>query len=65
MEDKVIAHRKKWGKTVPEKKIFYQSRRNYLKTFQASHTLSEQGLQTSLFYTQKKIEYLQQKSLQE
>ncbi len=45
--DKVIAHRKKWGKTVPEKKhSFYQSRR--VPWHQASHTLSEQGLQTSL-----------------
>jgi len=45
--DKVIAHRKKWGKTVPDKKhSFYQSRRVPWK--QASHTLSEQGLQTSL-----------------
>ena len=45
--DKVIAHRKKWGKTVPDKKhSFYQSRR--VPWHQASHTLSEQGLQTSL-----------------
>ena len=45
--DKVIAHRKKWGKTIPEKKTsFYQSRR--VPWHQASHTLSEQGLQTSL-----------------
>ena len=45
--DKVIAHRKKWGKTIPEKKTsFYQSRR--VPWNQASHTLSEQGLQTSL-----------------
>ena len=45
--DKVIAHRKKWGKTVPERKSsFYQSRR--VPWNQASHTLSEQGLQTSL-----------------
>ena len=45
--DKVIAHRKKMGKTVPEKKTsFYQSRR--VPWHQASHTLSEQGLQTSL-----------------
>ena len=45
--DKVIAHRKKWDKTVPEKKTsFYQSRR--VPWNQASHTLSEQGLQTSL-----------------
>ena len=45
--DKVIAHRKKMGKTVPERKSsFYQSRR--VPWNQASHTLSEQGLQTSL-----------------
>ena len=45
--DKVIAHRKKWGKEVPERKCsFYQSRR--VPWHQASHTLSEQGLQTSL-----------------
>ena len=45
--DKVIAHRKKWGKSIPEKKhSFYQSRR--VPWNQASHTLSEQGLQTSL-----------------
>ena len=45
--DKVIAHRKKMGKTVPEAKhSFYQSRR--VPWNQASHTLSEQGLQTSL-----------------
>ena len=45
--DKVIAHRKKWGKSIPEKKhSFYQSRR--VPWHQASHTLSEQGLQTSL-----------------
>jgi DNA (cytosine-5)-methyltransferase 1 len=45
--DKVIAHRKKWGKTLPEKKTsFFQSRR--VPWNQASHTLSEQGLQTSL-----------------
>ena len=44
---KVIAHRKKWGKSVPEaKSSFYQSRR--VPWHQASHTLSEQGLQTSL-----------------
>ena len=44
---KVIAHRKKWGKSIPEKKSsFYQSRR--VPWNQASHTLSEQGLQTSL-----------------
>ena len=45
--DKVIAHRKRMGKTVPERKSsFYQSRR--VPWNQASHTLSEQGLQTSL-----------------
>ena len=45
--DKVIAHRKKMGKSIPEKKnSFYQSRR--VPWNQASHTLSEQGLQTSL-----------------
>ena len=45
--DKVIAHREKWGKTVPDRKSsFYQSRR--VPWSQASHTLSEQGLQTSL-----------------
>ena len=45
--EKVIAHRKKLGKEVPEKKSsFYQSRR--VPWNQASHTLSEQGLQTSL-----------------
>ena len=45
--DKVIAHRKEWGKTVPEKKhSFYQSRR--VPYNQASNTLSEQGLMTSL-----------------
>ena len=45
--DKVIAHRKKMGKELPEKKkSFYQSRR--VPWHQASHTLSEQGLQTSL-----------------
>ena len=45
--DKVIAHRKKMGKSVPEKKhSFYQSRR--VPWNQASHTLSEQGLMTSL-----------------
>ena len=45
--DKVIAHRKKMGKTVPEKKhSFFQSRR--VPWNQASHTLSEQGLMTSL-----------------
>ncbi len=45
--DKLIAHRKKWGKSIPEKKTsFYQSRR--VPWHQASHTLSEQGLQTSL-----------------
>ena len=45
--DKVIAHRKKMGKPIPDKKTsFYQSRR--VPWHQASHTLSEQGLQTSL-----------------
>ena len=45
--DKVIAHRKKMGKIVPERKSsFYQSRR--VPYNQASHTLSEQGLMTSL-----------------
>jgi DNA (cytosine-5)-methyltransferase 1 len=45
--DKVIAHRTKWGKTIPEAKhSFYQSRR--VPWNQASHTLSEQGLMTSL-----------------
>ena len=45
--DKVIAHRIKWGKTIPEKKhSFFQSRR--VPWNQASHTLSEQGLMTSL-----------------
>ena len=45
--DKVIAHRKKMGKTVPERKSsFYQSRR--VPYNQASHTLSEQGLMTRL-----------------
>ena len=45
--DKVIAHRKKWGKTIPDRKSsFFQSRR--VPYNQASHTLSEQGLQTSL-----------------
>jgi DNA (cytosine-5)-methyltransferase 1 len=45
--DKVIAHRIKWGKTIPDKKhSFYQSRR--VPWNQASHTLSEQGLMTSL-----------------
>ena len=45
--DKVIAHRKKWGKSIPEKKTsFYQSRR--VGWDNPSHTLSEQGLQTSL-----------------
>ena len=38
---------KKWGKELPERKSsFYQSRR--VPWHQASHTLSEQGLQTSL-----------------
>ena len=45
--DKVIAHRRKWGKSIPEAKhSFYQSRR--VPWAQASHTLSEQGLMTSL-----------------
>ena len=45
--DKVIAHRKKWGKSIPERKnSFFQSRR--VPWNQASHTLSEQGLMTSL-----------------
>jgi len=45
--DKVIEHRKKMGKTIPDRKSsFYQSRR--VPWNQASHTLSEQGLQTSL-----------------
>ena len=45
--DNVIAHRKKWGKSIPEKKTsFYQSRR--VGWDNPSHTLSEQGLQTSL-----------------
>ena len=45
--DKVIAHRVKWGKSIPEKKhSFFQSRR--VPWNQASHTLSEQGLMTSL-----------------
>ena len=45
--DKVIRHRTKWGKTIPEAKhSFFQSRR--VPWNQASHTLSEQGLQTSL-----------------
>ena len=46
--DKVIAHKKKMGwENIPERKSsFYQSRR--VPWNQASHTLSEQGLQTSL-----------------
>ena len=45
--EKVIAHRQKMGKSVPEAKhSFYQSRR--VPWNQASHTLSEQGLMTSL-----------------
>ena len=45
--EKVIAHRKKWGKSIPEAKhSFYQSRR--VPWNQASHTLSEQGMMTSL-----------------
>ena len=40
--DKVIAHRKKMGKSIPDRKSsFFQSRRVPWK--QASHTLSEQG----------------------
>ena len=40
---KVIAHRKKWGKSIPEAKhSFYQSRRQPLSA--ASHSLTEQGL---------------------
>ena len=45
--DKVIAHRTKMGKSIPEAKhSFYQSRR--VPWNQASHTLSEQGMMTSL-----------------
>ena len=45
--DKMIAHRKKLGKPVPKRKnSFFQSRR--VPWNQASHTLSEQGLMTSL-----------------
>jgi DNA (cytosine-5)-methyltransferase 1 len=45
--DKVIAHRTKMGKELPDRKnSFFQSRR--VPWNQASHTLSEQGLQTSL-----------------
>jgi site-specific DNA-cytosine methylase len=45
--EKLIAHRKKWGKSIPEAKFsFFQSRR--VPWNQASHTLSEQGLMTSL-----------------
>ena len=45
--DKVIAHRRKMGKSIPEAKhSFYQSRR--VPWNQASHTLSEQGMMTSL-----------------
>ena len=45
--EKVIAHRKKMGKSIPEAKhSFYQSRR--VPRNQASHTLSEQGMMTSL-----------------
>ena len=41
--EKVIAHRKKWGKSIPEAKhSFYQSRR--VPWNQASHSLTEQGL---------------------
>ena len=44
--EKVIAHRQKMGKSVPEAKhSFYQSRR--VPWNQASHTLSEQGLMTT------------------
>ena len=44
---KVIAHRAARNKTVPEEKFsFFQSRR--VPWNQSSHTLSEQGLQTSL-----------------
>ena len=40
---KLIAHRKKWGKSIPEAKhSFYQSRR--VPWNQASHSLTEQGL---------------------
>ena len=45
--DKLIEHRRARGKTIPEKKhSFFQSRR--VPWNQASHTLSEQGLKTSL-----------------
>ena len=45
--DKWSEHRRKRGKVLPEKKnSFYQSRR--VPWNQASHTLSEQGLKTSL-----------------
>ena len=45
--DRWIEHRRKRGKVLPEKKnSFYQSRR--VPWNQASHTLSEQGLKTSL-----------------
>ena len=41
--EKLIAHRKKWGKSIPEAKhSFYQSRR--VPWNQASHSLTEQGL---------------------
>ena len=41
--EKFIAHRKKWGKSIPEAKhSFYQSRR--VPWNQASHSLTEQGL---------------------
>ena len=41
--DKLIEHRTKWGKEVPERKSsFFQSRR--VPWLAASHTLSEQGL---------------------
>jgi DNA (cytosine-5)-methyltransferase 1 len=45
--DKLIEYRKSKGKTIPERKnSFFQSRR--VPWNQASHTLSEQGLKTSL-----------------
>ncbi len=45
--DKLIEHRRARGKTLPERKnSFFQSRR--VPWNQASHTLSEQGLKTSL-----------------
>ena len=45
--DKVIAHRKKMGKTVPDKKVIILSIKKVPHN-QASHTLSEQGLMTGL-----------------